>query len=578
MFSDSKKKGGLPIFYHQIKGIDRGKLAPARFAIFDAITGETLQKQLQELSANVDANGINNLLSSTEILDFFSRIVILGLQTGFVHNDCHLSNIFFDFNPLSSGYKLIDLGRSFFNYELLTSDENVIDDISLVEYLKLNPSLYTGHNIPDIKLHAGNLNLRDYIRIIINKFKDHPGILSVDPYILSRFHVKNANIANINVVKTPKDSLNCSEQMSTNSGNGQKVIGSITSLPATNTLKYFKKYMFLFDIMCITLNMCTFLYPAQISSSTNSDFFANIGLSILNGIIKIASPRVIHEITMGNIDQLVNGHVNPSFANYNTMILGAFMLSIFFHQYLLPYRDSLYVYNSNVILASVICNSVSKPNNNIVQIDFNKFIIDTGIFHKCFQMKHIPNVPLLDSVLQTYQETIDTMIDALFSHVSDQFADKLSTEQSGGFCIPSASFKMPEPTMQNSSTQKTVSPLAVQIPQEPITEKMDIQSIFVLVSKSFEDFKFNVEGKDEFQQHITNLYSRYSDRQPVDNVAYMKDKFKGNPENEVTLEKRYCELKKKIKSNGNFNGLVKNNRDTLKKVLYCSKKRSKQPK
>lgn len=542
----------FPYFKNDIKSMHRGNMGLLRGAVFEAIDGFTLEKQIEDqLNSISGTRNIDSVVSTQELYQFILDICILGLNTGFVHNDAHLNNILWDVTTRS--YKYIDLGRSFFNYSKFDDDPNiamVLDNISRIEYLKLNPELYNDSTqIPEIKVNSETetSNLRDYIRIMTNKWRDIPACVTVDPYILNKFYMLN-----------------------------KKLGGNPVQPNEVSQLEHFKKYMFLFDVMTITMNIITFLYPL-LSQVEKTAFFNDIGVSVLNGVIRILKPEKIIENTLGIVMKFLGRVQQPSdvFRKYNMYILGVLTFSIFFHKYLIAHQDQdvLKIFPTFSKLSDLHQQTMSlSASGAFAHIKFREFCTNTGIMHTSFQIKNVPNPALLDQVLKENESNIQSIMSVIFpalSPINIDFASLAAapSAQRGGYCAAKSIRRgMPaglaEPLKPN---------LTSSIDESPIVPKPD--AISILESMGIEVPAETKKGLDESQpkEDIKKLVDAYSNRCAVDTMALVAEQMTKEQHKHDICEKTFdkSDSQKEQKAAKDLACLLRNkdHLETLKKYF-----------
>jgi serine/threonine protein kinase len=107
----------------------------AYIVVYDAINGKSVYDIFNET---------DNILKATVFIAFsklFNFLVEIGVNNGFVHNDLHLSNIFFD---MSTGtLKLIDFGRSSFDYEFAkTCQQDFLKEVEKAKMKVKSDNIY----------------------------------------------------------------------------------------------------------------------------------------------------------------------------------------------------------------------------------------------------------------------------------------------------------------------------------------------------------------------------------------------------------------------------------------------------
>lgn len=545
----------FPYFKNDIKSMHRNNMGLLRGAIFEAIDGITLQKQIEDQLYSISGNNKLDIVSTKELYQFILDICSLGLTTGFVHNDAHLNNIFWDVSTKS--YKFIDLGRSFFNYDLLSSYSNQIDNISKMEYLKLNPEIYISTGMPQI-----NIKSKD-IRVMINKWKDIPMCIGLDPYIVNKYQILKQKITG-----TPVESK-VSELK-------QQITGTPAESNEVSELNHFKKYMFIFDIMTITMDIITIVFPL-LSQDEKTIFFNDIGISVLNGVIRVLKPEKIIENTTANVTKMLStGTVSELFQKYYMYILGVMTFSIFFHKYLIPNQDldELKMFPSFQKLKDKHQQTMSLSSSGaFAHIKFREFCANTGIMHTSFQITIVPNPSLLDKVLEENEDNIRNIISFIFPQLS-----AINVNVAALLAIDSASrSSLPGTAHGGYCAAKRL-----------FTKDSAAPSKVKCILKSLKPFKcMNIEipspsksiSTEKEKKDVERLSKAYSNRCTVDMMELIAQKIKGNPIYTQDIDiKPFCvksDEKKEKKASKDLACFLrnKNNVKKLKSILQCKLKK-----
>ena len=454
----------------------------AKTVITERIHGCNLHAYIASLK---EVTQVSDFIHSGVFRSFLKELVNVGTTYGFVHNDCHYGNLLLSIGQdrVVQGIRLIDFGRMYVDAKTPGCASLNLSEIAKSEKCKMDKDMYdTSVVFPGDYLDVGYASLKaldagsdftmyDYIRFELANKKNFTSMFT-NPYL----GTKLMNIPRFGVVEN-------------------------------NTM--IRRWMFMFDLVTITLNMCFRLFGVmskKADEDTSVEFrralLKSCGIIVHGAGIALMPPDKIIAVWMESDAGDLLQKMLPLFP-------GVYFFSVFIHDYVCKLDTFQKTDGSWVNVKDFVAVDKDKK---ITLVHFSK-MVEHKLMYNGFQVREFPKVVLLKEMLEKMEvATLLHMMQVGFMSIASGGSGSSTQDMSQRASSDAHSLQelmdewIPEPPAKRSkmAEQNPPMPPAETLPPNA-PDLLDIIDPYQWVSEDLDAVIYNPEVYEQFKQDITTM-------------------------------------------------------------------------